>query len=144
MNNNTLYQLEENAKNVRYQLMKKGTELDFARKNVSKNNIDELEKLKKEVDDLRTELENITSEIRNLKFRYYVIYEIHFVNGWTKEIEKETYKQFIWLNEDLKINLPQKNNWQLDSPEISKLLRELIDILKYQYDEVTLLHIKRI
>lgn len=135
--------LEQEISKIRYNLMLKGTELDFAKQNVSKDNIDKIDTLTKEVLDLRNSLSKLNEEIRKLKFPYYVSYEAHFINMWTEQKEKETYNECFLLNKDLQIDLPINNDWKFDNTEISTFLLDLLSMLKHKYDEVTLLRVKR-
>lgn len=136
--------LEQEIGNIRYNLMLKGTALDFAKQNVSKDNIEKIDALTKEVLELRQSLSKLNEEIRKLKFPYYVSYEVHFINVWTQQKEKETYNEVFLLNKDLQIDLPSNNDWKLDNNEISTFLLDLLSLLKHKYDEVTLLRVKRV
>jgi Mg2+ and Co2+ transporter CorA len=135
--------IEQEISNIRYKLMLKGTALDFAKQNVSKDNIEKIDALTKEVLKLRNSFSKLNEEIRKLKFPYYVSYEVHFINIWTQQKEKETYNEVFLLNKDLQIDLPSKNDWKLDDTEISRFLLDLLSLLKHKYDEVTLLRVKR-
>jgi len=136
--------LEQEISNIRYNLMLKGTALDFAKQNVSKDNIEKIDALTKEVLELRKSLSKLNEEIRKLKFLYYVSYEVHFINIWTQQKEKETYNEVFLLNKDLQIDLPSDNDWKLDDNEISTFLLDLLSLLQHKYDEVTLLKVKRV
>lgn len=136
--------LEQEISKIRYNLMLKGTELDFAKQIISKDNIDKIDTLTKEVLDLRNSLSKLNEEIRKLKFQYYVSYEVHFVNIWTQQKEKETYNEVFLLNKDLQIDLPINNDWKFDNTEISTFLLDLLSMVKHKYDEVSLLKVKRI
>jgi Mg2+ and Co2+ transporter CorA len=135
--------IEQEISKVRYNLMLKGTALDFAKQNVSKDNMEKIEPLTKEVLELRNSLSKLNEEIRKLKFPYYVSYEVHFINIWTDQKEKETYNEVFLLNKDLQIDLQSKNDWKLDDTGISTFLLDLLSLLKHKYDEVTLLRVKR-
>ena len=136
--------LEQEISNIRYNLMLKGTALDFAKQNVSKDNIEKIDALTKEVLELRKSLSKLNEEIRKLKFLYYVSYEVHFINIWPQQKEKETYNEVFLLNKDLQIDLPSDNDWKLDDNEISTFLLDLLSLLQHKYDEVTLLKVKRV
>lgn len=138
-----LEKLEQEISNIRYNLMLKGTALDFVKQNVSKDSIERIDALTKEVLELRKSLSILNEEIRKLKFPYYVSYEVHFMNIWTQQKEKETYNEVLLLNKDLHIDLPSDNDWNFDYPEISTFLLDLLSLLKHKYDEVTLLRVKR-
>ena len=144
MENETLKALEKEIAKIRYQLMLKGTELDFNKQNVQASNVEKIEKLSKEVSELRGKLLNLNEEIRKLKHTYYISYEVRFKNIWTNQIDKEIYNETVLLNKDLQINLPTANNWKLDNKNVSELIFDLLESLKHKYDEVTLLRIKRI
>jgi len=136
--------LEQEINNIRYNLMLKGTTLDNAKQNISKDNIEKIDALTKEVLELRKSLSKLNEEIRKFKYPYYVSYEVHFINIWTQQKEKETYNEVFLLNKDLQIDLPNKNDWKLDDTEISAFLLDLLSLLKHKYDEVTLLRVKRV
>ena len=135
--------LEQEISNVRYRLMLKGTELDFKKQNFSKDNIEKIDTLTKEVSELRKSLFELNEEIKKLKFPYYVSYEVHYMNMWNQQNEKETYNELFQLNIDLQIDLPDNNDWKLDDTEISTFLLDLLSLLNHKYDEVTLLRVKR-
>lgn len=136
--------LEQEISNIRFNLMLKGTALDFTKQNVSKEDIEKIDALTKEVLELRKSLSKLNEEIRKLKFPYYVSYEVHFINIWTQQKEKETYNEVFLLNKDLQIDLPSNNDWKLEDTEISTFLLDLLSLLKHKYDEVTLLRVKRV
>lgn len=136
--------LEKEISDIRYKLMLKGSELDSAKQKVSKEDIEKIDALTKEVLDLRKSLLELNEEIRKLKFQYYVSYEVHFINMWSQQKEKETYNEFFYLNKDLQIDLPKNNDWRLENEDISKFLLDLLSLLNHKYDEVTLLKVKRI
>lgn len=141
---NNIEKIEQEISNIRYKLMLKGTALDFAKQNISKGNIEKIDALSKEVLDLRNSLSKLNEEIRKLKFPYYVSYEVHSINIWTQQKEKETYNEVFLLNKDLQIDLPSNNDCKLDDTEISIFLLDLLSLLKHKYDEVTLLRVKRL
>lgn len=136
--------LENQILEVRYNLMIKGTQLDFAKQNISKENINDIDTLQTEVNKLRKDLKTVNDELVKLKFRYYVSYEVRFYNIWTDQIDKESYNEVLWLNQDLDIDLPSGNDWMLLNSENTSLLTDLIMYLKHKYDEVTLLRVKRL
>lgn len=143
-NQEKLESLEKEIAEVRYNLMLKGTQLDFAKQNISKENINDIDNLQTEVNQLRHKLQELNAELAKLKFRYYVSYEVRFHNIWTNQIDKETYNEVLWLNQDLDIDLPSGNDWMLSNSDITSLLTDLLMYLKHKYDEVTLLRVKRI
>jgi hypothetical protein len=144
MENKILEELEEKIAKVRYQLMLKGTELDFIKQNINTSNLEKNDTLTKEVQEFRLKLIELNEKIRKLKFAYYVAYEVRFKNIWTQQIEKEIYNETFLLNKDLQIDLPTENDWKLDNQDVSELLLDLLTLLKHKYDEVTLLKVKRI
>lgn len=139
-----LSELEKEIAEVRYQLMLKGTELDFLKQNIIKDNFEKIDGLSSEVTKFRQKLSQLNEEIRKLKFTYHVAYEVSFKNIWTQQMEKEIYNETLLLNRDLPINLPYNNNWELDNKDISEFLLDLLALLKHKYDEVILLRVKRI
>ncbi len=144
MENETLKALELEIAKIRYQLILKGTELDFKRQNAQTSNIEIIEELSKEVTELRNELLKLNKEIRKFKFAYYISYEVRFKNIWTNQIDKEIYNETVLLNKDLQINLPTKDDWNLSDKNVAELIFDLLESLKHKYDEVTLVRIKRI
>jgi len=136
--------LEAEIADIRYQLMLKGTQLDIERQNFSQHNIAKVDELRATVNELRQQLNQRFTEISKLKFPYYVVYEVRMYNIWNHQVEREIYKETLLLNEDLQIDLPSGNSWNLDDEAVLSFLSDLLSLLKHKFDEVTLLRVKRI
>ncbi len=136
--------LEAEIAGIRYQLMLKGTQLDIERQNFSQHNITKIDELRATVNELRQQLNQKVTEISKLKFRYYVEYEVRTHNIWNHQVEREIYKEALLLNEDIQIDLPSGDNWNLDDEKVLSFLSDLLSLLKHKFDEVALLRVKRI
>jgi len=118
--------------------------LDIERQNFSQHNIAKVDELRATVNELRQQLNQRFTEISKLKFPYYVVYEVRMYNIWNHQVEREIYKETLLLNEDLQIDLPSGNSWNLDDEAVLSFLSDLLSLLKHKFDEVTLLRVKRI
>lgn len=144
INKEKIETLEKEIAKTRFDLMLKGSELYTRKQNISNANIEEIYSLTNEVSELRQRLFDLNKKMGRLKYSYYVVYEVRFINIWTQQVEKETYSETLLLNADLQIELIENNNWQLNKKEIYEFLLELSTLLKRKYEEVTLLYVKRV
>jgi hypothetical protein len=135
----TVKNIESKLSNIRYNLILKTLELDSL-----KENSERFISLQVEVYELRNEFYELNTKILTIKFPYEIRYEVSFKNIRTNQIEKETYCETIFLNEDIEIMLPNENgNWDLHKKEIKDFLHEVNLLLKNKYDEITLLSIRK-
>ena len=138
-----IQELELQIRQIRSDLMFKGMELDIEKQNVTHEKIDRINRLTSEIQQLRNKLTELISNVQKLKFTYRVLYEVKFTNIWPETIEKQIFDEIVLLDKDLDIDLPQ-GEWNLNNSEINSLLLDLLLYLKYNYNEVTLLKVKRI
>ncbi len=136
--------IETQIYQIRSDLMIKGMELDIAKQNFNQDKIAKIETLTIDVQNLREQLSELYAQLQKLKFAYYVSYEVRFYNPLSNQIDREIYHETILLDKDLNIDLPQDGEWELYDTDINKLLLSTLLYLKHNYDEVTLLRIKRI
>lgn len=137
-------ELETNLKDIRYQLLLKGMELDSLKSNRKGMNHKSIGLLESEILEFQMKLEEVSKTLKNLKFCYYVTYEVEFYNIWSKREEREVYREYYWLNEDLNINLPQNGDWYLEDNQNSSLIMDVLSILKFKYDKVSLKSLQRV
>jgi hypothetical protein len=144
MDNKTKIQELENAiRKIRSDLMFKGMALGIEKQNVNYENIDKINALANDISCLRKNLAELNTEIYKLKFAYRVVYEVKFTNIWPERTEKQIFDEIVLLDKDLDIDMPD-GEWKPINSEVNSLLLELLLYLKYKYDEVTLLRVKRI
>jgi hypothetical protein len=122
---------EEKIKNLCEDIVIKTLQLDLNKKD---NNLEDIIKLSNEINNLKLEL--FTN--KQQKHSYFVVYTVN-INDLYNITTSETFDEYIYLDIDLNINLPDNNNWRIDEPEILNLLTEIMLLLKQKFDNIVVL-----
>lgn len=138
-----IHELEKEISEIRYDLILKGATLNPLKQNLKSENISKIEDLDNEINVLRNRLSLLQTEISKLKHKYFVSYEVTFVNIWSNQPHKEIYNEVFYLNENIDVDFPTVTKNLLEK-RLEELLLQLFALLKNKYDEVSLLIVKKI